>query len=547
MDGNDRTLQIIFPEGLPNNLQDNPELLKYLEKLGNYKVENLKREQSRISEEHKQIVEQTQELAVQNYKTFIQTAEKSKELSKDFEETEKQVDELLEKFPKCEENCKDFFAKSSETIEKRRLNALTLKKNSQLLEILELPELMEKCVDEEKFEEALELAFHVHRMGVKQVNIPIIQRIVSIVDSHWHKMLLKLLDQLKTDLQLPKCLQIVGYLRRMKAFDNKELKLKYLQARDAWLNKCLEGIPKDNAQQHLTKTIEVTRVNLFNIITQYKAIFPDDPNQKAQETDGGRIFESWINRKINSFLEVLEEDLSSGVSSMDTILGQCMYFGQSFGRVGADFRGLMVPIFLNVISKNVSNSITKVNQTFRANLEKFTLVNKVNYSLLNRKSEDPSEQLSPPETLLDFQPLAVLCNGYLEVLNELRLCAPVALVFDVTKCFQESLEFVAQQIFYFYRTEKPKFYGGEKENFIKFASCFAYDLIPYVQRCLNAIFSQEMIALNLGVSLTVLHSEGIGVIKQKVILEPLKELLPNKVDLLMMQESIVGGGSAIVG
>lgn len=232
---------------------------------------------------------------------------------------------------------------------------------------------------------------------------------------------------------------------------------------------------------------------------------------------------------------------------MDTILGQCMYFGQSFGRVGADFRGLMVPIFLKVISKNVSTSVTKINQTFRANLEKYTLFHKVNYNLLNRKAEDPSDQMSPPETLLDFYPLAVLCNGYLEVLNELRLCAPVALVFDVTKCFQESLEFVAQQIFYFYRTEKQKFQGGEKDSFIKFASCFSYDLIPYIQRCLYAIFSQEMIALHLGVGVTTVQSEGICVINDKVIIEPLKELLPSKVDLLMMQDSIVGGGNAILG
>uniref|UniRef100_T1GIH6 Conserved oligomeric Golgi complex subunit 8 n=1 Tax=Megaselia scalaris TaxID=36166 RepID=T1GIH6_MEGSC len=299
------------------------------------------------------------------------------------------------------------------------------------------------------------------------------------------------------------------------------------------------------AQQHITKTIEVTRVNLFNIITQYKAIFPDD-NQKPQETDGGRIFESWINRRINIFLEVLEEDLSSGISSMDTVLGQCMYFGQSFGRVGADFRGLMVPIFLKVITKNFSTSITKVNQTFRANLEKYTLLNKVNFGLHTRKLDDQKDEISPPETLLDFQPLAFLCNGYLDALNELRLCTPVALVFEITKIFQESLEFVAQQIFYFYRTEKQKFYGSEKENFIKFASCFAYDLIPYVQRCIYAIFPQETVATNLGINLTTVQGEGIGVIQQKTILEPLKELLPNKMDIILRQESALGAGSALL-
>ena len=61
-------------------------------------------------------------------------------------------------------------------------------------------------------------------------------------------MLVQLVAQLRTDLQLPKCLQIVGYLRRMQAFGNSELKLKFLQARDAWLTNSLNSIPLDDGK-----------------------------------------------------------------------------------------------------------------------------------------------------------------------------------------------------------------------------------------------------------------------------------------------------------
>lgn len=241
--------------------------------------------------------------------------------------------------------------------------------------------------------------------------------------------------------------------------------------------------------------------------------------------------------QIDNFLKTLEDDLQRGVNSYDTVLGQCMYFGLSFSRVGADFRALMTPIFVRVIKKNFENSIAYVNQLFEQALEKYTLINKV--TLHTRKVDSSSrstpateqESLSPPETLLDFYPLAALCNGYLNALNELRLCAPIALANDVTRCLQFSLEFVARRILSFYRQEQQAFTGNERECFVKLCSCFAYDLIPYVQRCIHAIFPQQLLTSHLGISLLNLEQEKITYLQQKEILTSLSNLLPSKCQL----------------
>uniref|UniRef100_A0A034V2J5 Conserved oligomeric Golgi complex subunit 8 n=1 Tax=Bactrocera dorsalis TaxID=27457 RepID=A0A034V2J5_BACDO len=551
---NERVLKLIFPDGLPENLRDNPELYSYLANLGTYKVEQLKKEQARLADENKRIVEQTQELAISNYRTFIHTAENSRSIFTEFKNTEEQVSTLLDKLPVFTAECENFLAKAEDINEERRINSITLKKNAQLLEILELPQLMERCIREGRYEEALELASYVQKLGHNHSDIPIIKSIVHSVEALWHTMLVQLVAQLRTDLQLPKCLQIVGYLRRMQAFSNNELKLKFLQARDTWLKGTLKAIAKDDAQQHLTKTIEVTRINLFNIITQYRAIFPDDePSAVAAAKpmqgvtcEGERLFQAWLHRKIDDFLHTLEFDLERGISSFDTVLGQCMYFGLSFSRVGADFRGLMVPIFLRVIRRNFDNAISNVNQNFAQELERYTLINKVTLHTRGHKvdtaSNNPTttqeqESYAPPETLLDFHPLASLCNGYLNALNDLRLCAPIALANDVTRALQTSLEFVATKVLSFYRQEQQAFTSAERETFVKLCSSLAYDLIPYIQRCIHAIFPQQTLTNHLGINLLTLEQERITYLQQQKILEPLKHLLPNKIpEVLLKQE-----------
>lgn len=91
-----------------------------------------------------------------------------------FNQTEDRLDGLLEKIPQFMDKCKSFCNTSKDINTHKRLNSLILSKTTELLEILELPQLMESCLRSNQYSEALELSQYVRHLGAKHGDIPII-------------------------------------------------------------------------------------------------------------------------------------------------------------------------------------------------------------------------------------------------------------------------------------------------------------------------------------------------------------------------------------
>jgi len=396
---------------------------QYLDNVASFGVSKLVQEPTRLTETKENLLLQTQSLAFDNYQTFIQAAECSKEIYRDFNTVEERVEALTQSIPQLISQINQFSSSSHSISSSRKQNSLVLSRHSQLLEILEISQLMDSCVRNGYYDEALELSSYVKRLHKKFSNISIIADIGIEVKRSTQLMLNQLLQQLRGAIQLPACLRIISYLRQLDAFNEAELRIKFLQARNAWLLSVLAQVPEDDAYNHITRTIEVSRVNLFDIVTQYRAIFTDDDPLYAGDdekfVDLANILRSWLTRKVSDFLMTLEKDLSKGlVTRLESVYGQCMYFGLSFSRIGADFRGVIVSLFHRTLLKHVGAAIKTATCRFEEELKTFAIPTR---AMKDRPTPAKDKAVtSPPLRFLLFPPLAIYTNGILSCFNDIR-------------------------------------------------------------------------------------------------------------------------------
>ena len=543
-------LSAVFGEDYPEHWNKSQNALSYLNELSSCGVEKLSHEPARLAEEKQHVLQQTRDLAFHNYKTFIETADCSREVFQDFEAVEDHLGRLLEKAPRFSQVCEEFSEAAQDLSARRRLNSITLARHTQLLEILEIPQLMDTCVRNTYYEEALELAAYVRQMSNKHSHIRLVADIVSDVGHCTQLMLQQLLQQLRGPVQLPLCLKIIGYLRRLEVFRESELRLKFLQARDAWFHGLVNAVSSEDPYQHISKIIDLCRVHLFDIITQYRAIFSDDDDpvlgsraaaSSSQACSSG-LFHSWLVEKVGWFFRVLDADLQRGITGrLESLLGQCMYFGLSLGRIGADFRSLLPPLFQQAAMRNFMQSVEAAQGKFSVALSNYSLASSAvlhaSSSLL--ASSFPSSGAGgvniAPNQLLEFPPLAVLANGLVSALNDLRSCAPLALAPQIVHKMQTCLIQAAEELQAYYRTESGSASSTERASFTRLCLAFVEHLIPSLQHAFDALFPSELVLRCTGQpSSALLASKSSGILAKlqfdrETITRPLEEFLPKPI------------------
>eukprot|EP00808_Paulinella_micropora_P012663 g19120.t1 len=311
-------------------------------------LSRLEKEPQALEEQSQQLQNAIENLAVEGYRSFVQTSHSLQAAHGSISHMDGELGGLIEGLTRFQKRGQQFQAQATRIRRAQALNRHMMHNQVQLMELLELPQLMDTCVRSELYEQALDLHDFSRTLLNRYPTLPIVQDIATEMDSKRVKVQEQLLQVLRGSLQLPKCLSVVGHLRRLQSFSEQELRERFLGSRDAFLSSLLSALHTTTTSpyDHLSKYLDLCRLHIFDIVTQYRAVFVDDTSavvEEKQEDDKGLLY-CWTARRVALLLEELRTQLPHATFTSN-LLQQAMYCGLSLVRVGADFRELLPAIF----------------------------------------------------------------------------------------------------------------------------------------------------------------------------------------------------------
>ncbi|XP_052170562.1 conserved oligomeric Golgi complex subunit 8 [Diospyros lotus] len=449
----------------------------YVSELLSFTLDRLHKEPELLRVDAERIRRQMQEVAVANYRAFISAADALLAIRLEVSSIDKHLDSLMAEIPKLTSGCTEFVDSAELILEKRKMNQTLLANHSTLLDLLEIPQLMDTCVRNGNYDEALDLEAFVCKLSTMHPKIPVIQALTAEVKQTTQSLLSQLLQKLRSNIQLPECLRIIGYLRRIGVFSEYEMHLQFLRCREAWLSGILDDLDQRNAYEYLKGMVNCYRMHLFDVVNQYRAIFSDDTSGSEENYDGGLLF-SWAMHQITSLLRTLKVMLPKITEggSLSNILDQCMYCAMGLGWVGLDFRGLLPSLFeeavLDLFSKNMNTAV----ENFQLVLDshRWVPLPAVGFSA-NSIGQDSQEDVTPPSSLMEHPPLAVFVNGVSAAMNDLRPCAPISLKHVLAQELVKGVQAVSDSLLRYSTTRMLK----ENESMLFLSLCRSFLEVAY--------------------------------------------------------------------
>ncbi|TPX31800.1 hypothetical protein SmJEL517_g04961 [Synchytrium microbalum] len=448
-----------------------PDVAEYVDSLTAQTLSSLLSLPAKLASESASVDAQLSELAYSEYKSFLTSSTCEEDVLRGFDNLDSHLEKLDASFPSLEASCNTFSENATSTIlTQKAVYATLLNKHGKLLELLEIPQLAETFVRSGYYEEAMDLYTYVMRLSARHPQSKLIIGIGEEVETIKRTMVQQLVKLLSANVKLPLCIRVVGYLRRLSVYSEVDLRILFLQQRDAFLRSMLHELNGErDSGEFLRRYIEISREYFFDIVAQYRAIFSDTPistssslppltpttpsslygsshGEGETQTSTSTILSSYAAHAVSTLVTMLTTHLANirDTSRLSSLLTQCMYYGMSLGRVGIDFRMVVGKLFEDAVQRIIEDEVNAGVDRFERMIQDLgekglTTKTAVASTTSDGKTGTSRPSTTPPASLLSHPPLAHLINAYFAAYNQLRLLAPMSLIKPISSLVNDSL------------------------------------------------------------------------------------------------------------
>ena len=483
----------------------------YLSDLLSYSLERLNKEPEALANEETRLRDGVRDAAVRHYRAFVDAGGCYQSVRDEVRQIQRGLEAMRASLPELRAGCQRFAGRAEEISRARALNRRTLAAQGTLLDLLETPQLQETCLRHGNYDEALDLEAHVEKLAaLHAADVPVVAELAEGSKRSSRVMLRQLLTRLRGAIQLPECLRIVGYLRRMSALDEVGLRRTFLRCREGHVADAVADLDDGNAYEYLKRLTDLHRVHLFDVVMQYRAIFgdgadgdEDDRGEDAEDAEGadGGLLYGWSAHRVGEYLALVEKTLPriDEGGALASVMEHCGYCGGSLARVGLDFRPMLPPLFADAARGIFTRAMDAAAGEFERTVETHRWATAPSSAAArakerDRDGSDGGADAAPPYALLEHVPVAALTNAILAALNDLRHCALPQLRQPLADELRACVERCAHALM---RVEARRFGRGPGEEdpgagtraaFTGACKALAEVAAPYLEVCYGRVF-----------------------------------------------------------
>jgi hypothetical protein len=528
---------ILLGSGPALDLSNNPSLSNYLTDLPNSPLLTLLSTPQSLTTQSHTLTSSLTSLTHTSYSTFLSLHSTTNSLRSSLASLSSSLETLIdESLPALEGAAKEFKERSGpEVLGERTKARVVLEQHDKLRDLLDVPVLIDTCVRNGMYSEALSLASHVSSsltaLSPLSDPLPLAISLNASISHSLRAMLSTLLSTLREPgpaRKLPALWKAVNFIRRMEVLEEDELALAFLSGRGDCLNAALgslgrdygvvgpaeegksgarrDGSDADDVARFLRKYIDTWREGVYDIITQYTTIFlersssastapstPLSPTITTRHALLHMLLTTYATHALTSLLiPTLRHRLAQTPSALPSLLTQLTYCATAFARVGLDFRGILEGLFGDAVKEIVGREIREASSKWSDSVKSTRRKQGSAEWLINPDCVDcpPVAVLSldvrahvPPQILASYPPIAEYTNTLLTTLNGLRLLAPVKIMGNLVATLDEVLCDSAA-IFLKY-VQNSGFKEGTNEQVAKAAGkVFIRVFVPFMRRAL---------------------------------------------------------------